>query len=105
MVFGYNKSVINQQFFRSEAQDQADGEGGSVEKKGSSPHQMMEVFMTPQSEDDDESYEESFSPDEVNLSPPAGEDEDEKANNGEDRKSKQDSPPVSTFIAGDDSVE
>ena len=104
MVFGYNKSVINQQFFRSEAQDQADGEGGSVEKKGSSPHQMMEVFMTPQSEDDDESYEESFSPDEVNLSPPAGEAEEEKATSDED-KCKQDSPPVSTFIADDDTVE
>lgn len=88
MIFSFNKGAINSKFFRSEAQDLAlKGEAqGSVEKK-TSPQQMIDVFMTPQSEDEDLS-DECASPNEVGVSSP----------DSDDTGSKQLSPPVSNFL-------
>mmetsp|Transcript_21998 Transcript_21998/g.29390 ORF Transcript_21998/g.29390 Transcript_21998/m.29390 type:complete len:145 (-) Transcript_21998:1925-2359(-) len=57
---------------------------------------MIDVFMTPQS--DEELFEEGMSPEEVQLSPPAA----EKDSAGD---FKEDSPPVSTFVADQDKEE
>ena len=65
MIFGFNKACINAKFFQSESQDD-DRLKTSIEKK-TSPQQMIDVFMTPQSED--EFSEESMSPSDETSSP------------------------------------
>lgn len=53
-----NKAVINANFFTSELQDSGKKEGSGGKK--TSPQQMIDVLMTPQSDDD--FSEESISP-------------------------------------------
>ena len=60
MIFRYNKKPINAIFFQDESQD---ARGSSAGQTKDSPQQMIDVFMTPQSDDD-------FSDD--SLSPPSG---------------------------------
>ena len=59
MIFRYNKKPINAIFFQDESQDARSTALGQT--KSDSPQQMIDVFMTPQSDDD-------FSDD--SLSPP-----------------------------------
>ena len=58
MVFSFGKAHINGKFFRSEAQDRllASQALGSVDQKASNPSQMIDVFMTPQSDDTDDDF-------------------------------------------------
>lgn len=93
MAFSYNRISINNLFFRSEAQDDAANVFQSIGKK-SSPQQMIDVFMTPQSEDD--FYEEGISSDSDSLSPLAGGDDDKE-------KPERDSgQQISTFFCDDE---
>ena len=76
MIFQYNKSNINAAFFQSEADSAAekdkDGKGGSGGKdspESTHANQMIDVFMTPQSEDEDLSND-GMSPVETFASPP-----------------------------------
>jgi len=57
---------------------------------------MIDIFMTPQSED--ESFEDNMSPEEAQLSPV-------KIDETKDKEKDSSSPPVSTFLADDDLVE
>ena len=71
MIFQMNKSVINARFFTGEVSEGSNRDNSSEKK--SSPHKMIDVFMTPQS--DDSISEESISPTDVTSPPDKSEDE------------------------------
>ena len=55
MIFQFNKEQINAKFFKSEAQEwlaSQQNAGSSDDIVMMSPSQMIDVFMTPQSEDE-----------------------------------------------------
>jgi len=58
MIFQLNKTVINARFFESESQELSNCTDS--DQKKTSPQHMIDVFMTPQS--DEEFSEESMSP-------------------------------------------
>ena len=60
MIFQLNKTVINARFFESESQELSNCTDS--DQKKTSPQHMIDVFMTPQS--DEEFSEESMSPQE-----------------------------------------
>ncbi len=70
MIFAYNKSVINANFFRSEAKGDCESSPILNSAEKTSPQQMIDVYMTPQSEEEDLS-DEVISPSDLALSPSA----------------------------------
>ena len=87
MIFQFNKCVINYKFFNNDSSDDEDEVEWPSAAKKSSPHKMIDVFMTPQSEDDSS---EGDSPDVVQTSPPK---------NSGIKVEELGSPPVSSFAA------
>ena len=114
MVFQFGKEHINGTFFRSEAQDRLlqSQALGSVDQKASNPQQMIDVFMTPQSDDPDD----DLSDDNISPTDPLEQDDSKDNEVGKEdkcdstmntdpieitKKAKEEEPEVSSFKTED----